>query len=99
MMRKGQKVKRSKGHPHHTVHVGFSPDDVMVVVDNHWSAEDVEVLHHILLHVSQGGDVCVVTCTHTPHTPRTHTHTHTHTHHSAPEMEFHLESIKVKEEL
>ena len=58
---------------HHCVHVGLSPDDVMVVVDDHGPAQNMQVLHDVLLDVCQRGDVCVVTCSHT------HTHTHTHT--------------------
>lgn len=46
--------------PHHCVHVGLGPDDVVVVVDDHRPAEHVQVLHDVLLHVGQGGDVCVV---------------------------------------
>lgn len=56
----------------HTVHVGFSPDDVVIVVDDHWSTEDMEVLHDVFLHVGQRGDVCVVTW-------RTHKYTLKHT--------------------
>ena len=39
---------------YHRVHIGLRPDDVMVMVDDHWSAEHVEVLHDVLLHISQG---------------------------------------------
>lgn len=56
----------------HTVHVGLGPDDVVIVVDDHWSAEDMEVLHNVFLDVSQRGDVRVVTC-------RTHKYIYTHT--------------------
>lgn len=49
----------------HAVHVGLGPDDVVVVVDDHRSAEHVKVLHDVLLHVGQRGDVCVVTWEHT----------------------------------
>lgn len=45
---------------HHRVHVGFCPNDVVVVVDDHWSAENVQILHDVLLHISQCGDVCVI---------------------------------------
>lgn len=54
----------------HTVHVGLSPDDVMVMVNNHRSAENMQVLHHVFLNISQCGHVCVITC-------RINTHTHT----------------------
>ena len=47
---------------YHSVHIGLRPDDVVVMVDHHRSAEHVEVLHDVLLHVSQCWDVCVVTC-------------------------------------
>jgi hypothetical protein len=33
----------------------------MIVIDDHWSTQDMKVLHDILLYVSQSGDVCVVT--------------------------------------
>lgn len=46
----------------HTVHIGLGPDDVMIMVDDHWPAENVKVLHNIFLDVSERGDVCVVTC-------------------------------------
>lgn len=46
--------------PHHCIHVSLSPDDVVVVVDDHRPAEHMQVLHDVLLHVGQGGDVCVV---------------------------------------
>lgn len=46
---------------HHSVHVSLGPDDVMIVIDDHWSTQDMKVLHDILLYVSQSGDVCVVT--------------------------------------
>lgn len=46
--------------PHHCVHVSLSPDDVVVVVDDHGPAEHMQVLHDVLLHVGQRGDVCVV---------------------------------------
>ena len=45
----------------HAVHVGLGPDDVMVVVDDHRPAENVQVLHNVFLDISQGGDVRVVT--------------------------------------
>lgn len=47
---------------YHTVHVGFRPDDVMVMVDDHWSAENVQVLHDVFLDVSQCGNMCVIAC-------------------------------------
>lgn len=34
----------------------------MIMVDDHRPAENMEILHHIFLHVSQRGDVGVVTC-------------------------------------
>lgn len=46
--------------PHLAVHVGFGPDDVVVMIDDHGAAEHVQVLHHILLSISQCGDLCVV---------------------------------------
>lgn len=61
-MRARQATRQQERHTDHTVHVGLGPDDVMIVVDDHWSAEDVEVLHNVFLDVSQRGDVGVVTC-------------------------------------
>lgn len=55
----GPQLWRGSG-PHLAVHVGFRPGDVMVVVDDHGAAEDVQVLHHVLLGVCQRGDLCVV---------------------------------------
>lgn len=46
--------------PYRTVHVGFSPDDVVVVVDDHGPAEHMQVLHDIFLDVCQRGDLSVV---------------------------------------
>lgn len=43
-----------------TVHVGLGPNNVMVVVDDHGTAEHVQVLHHVLLDVCQRGDLSVV---------------------------------------
>lgn len=42
------------------VHVSLCPDDVVVVVDDHGTAQHVQVLHHVLLRISQCGDLCVV---------------------------------------
>lgn len=47
---------------YHTVHIGLSPYDVMIMVDDHWSAENVEVLHNVFLDISQCGDMRVVAC-------------------------------------
>lgn len=44
----------------HTVHICLRPDDIMVMVDHHRPAQNVEVLHHIFLHVCQCRHVCVV---------------------------------------
>ncbi len=49
----------------HTVHIGLSPDDVMIMVNDHRPAENMQVLHNVLLDISQCGDVCVVTCSQT----------------------------------
>lgn len=46
----------------HTVHVGFGPDYVVVVVDNHRPAENMEIFHNIFLDISQCGHVCVIAC-------------------------------------
>lgn len=48
------------GGPYRAVHVGFGPDDVVVVVDDHGPAEHVQVLHDILLDICQRGDLSVV---------------------------------------
>lgn len=45
---------------HLAVHVSFSPDDVVVVVDDHGAAEHMQVFHHVLLGVCQGRDLRVV---------------------------------------
>lgn len=54
--------KSKSHHTHHTVHVCLGPDDVMVVVDDHWPTQDVQVLHYVFLHIGQGGNVSEVTC-------------------------------------
>lgn len=46
----------------HTVHIGLSPDDVVVVVNDHRPAQNVKVLHHIFLNISQRGHMRVITC-------------------------------------
>lgn len=59
--------ERGRG-SHHGVHVGFGPDDVVVVVDDHGPTQHVQVLHHVLLHVGQRRHVRVVAWS------RAHTH-------------------------
>lgn len=49
--------------PYRAVHVGFSPNNVMVMVDDHGTAEHVQVLHHVLLDIRQRGDLSVVAFT------------------------------------
>lgn len=44
----------------HTVHIGLCPDDIMVMVDHHRPAEDMEVLHNIFLNICQCRHMCVV---------------------------------------
>lgn len=46
--------------PYRTVHVGFSPYNVVVMVDDHRTAENMQVLHHVLLDVRQCGDLGIV---------------------------------------
>lgn len=47
---------------YHRVHVGLSPDDVVVMVDDHWPTENMQVLHDVLLNVRKCWDVSVKTC-------------------------------------
>lgn len=35
----------------------------MIVVDDHWTTKHMQILHHILLNVCQGGDLSVVALT------------------------------------
>lgn len=46
--------------PYRAVHVGFSPYNVVVMVDDHRTAENMQVLHHVLLDVCQCGDLGIV---------------------------------------
>ena len=47
---------------HRVVHVGLGPYGVMLVVDHLRPAQHMQVAHHILLHIRQGGDLREVPC-------------------------------------
>lgn len=47
------------------VNVCFSPHDIVLLVNDLGAAEDVEIFHHILLHVSQGRDLSEKPCENT----------------------------------
>lgn len=47
---------------HNSVHICLGPDYVMVMVDDHWSTQNMKILHDVLLYVSQCRDVCIISC-------------------------------------
>lgn len=47
------------------VNVCFSPHNIVLLVNNLWSAENMEIFHNILLHISQGRDLSKKPCENT----------------------------------
>lgn len=47
---------------HNSVHICLGPDYVMVMVDDHWSTQNMKILHDVLLYVSQCRDVSIISC-------------------------------------
>lgn len=47
---------------HSAIDVGLGPHRVMLLVDHLGSAQHVEILHHVLLHICQRGNLSEVAC-------------------------------------
>lgn len=47
------------------VNVCFSPHDIVLLVNDLRAAEDMEILHNVLLHISQGRDLSEKPCENT----------------------------------
>lgn len=47
---------------HSVVDISLSPHRVVFPIDHLGTTQHVEILHHILLHICQCGDLCEVAC-------------------------------------